>query len=83
MTASCLTSKGQITVPKAIRDSLSIGPGSRVRFAQEGKRVYLLPEPKTRKERRAEIEARLRSVVGILKAGMTTDELMDLTRGED
>lgn len=49
MTASCLTSKGQVTVPKAIRDNLGIGPGSRVRFAQEGKRVYLSPEPKPAK----------------------------------
>ncbi len=29
---SRLTSKGQVTIPKAMRDALSIGPGDTVRF---------------------------------------------------
>lgn len=32
MPASTLTSKGQITVPKAVRDALSLNPGDRLNF---------------------------------------------------
>ena len=32
MRASTLTSKSQITVPKAVRESLRLGPGDRLRF---------------------------------------------------
>jgi AbrB family looped-hinge helix DNA binding protein len=31
-TATTLTSKGQVTVPKRIRESMNLGPGSRVIF---------------------------------------------------
>ena len=32
MTASKITSKGQITVPKAVREALAVSPGDRVNF---------------------------------------------------
>ncbi len=32
MTEATLTSKSQLTLPKAVRDSLGIGPGDRIRF---------------------------------------------------
>lgn len=83
MTVTSLTVKSQVTVPKAIRESLGIGPGSQVLFVREGKRAYIVPKPKTRRQQRAEIEARLRSAAGLFKSGMSTDELMRLTRGED
>ena len=34
MTAATLTSKGQLTIPKAVRDALGIGPGDRVDFVR-------------------------------------------------
>jgi AbrB family looped-hinge helix DNA binding protein len=34
MSAATLTSKGQLTVPKAVRDALFVGPGDRVDFVQ-------------------------------------------------
>lgn len=34
MTTATITSKGQLTVPKAVRDALGIGPGDRVDFVQ-------------------------------------------------
>jgi AbrB family looped-hinge helix DNA binding protein len=34
MAAATLTSKGQLTVPKAVRDALGVGPGDRVDFVQ-------------------------------------------------
>lgn len=34
MTAATLTSKGQLTIPKDVRDALGVGPGDRVDFVQ-------------------------------------------------
>jgi antitoxin PrlF len=34
MTAAKLTSKGQLTLPKDVRDALGVGPGDRVDFVK-------------------------------------------------
>ncbi len=34
MTAARLTSKGQLTLPKDVRDALGVGPGDRVEFVK-------------------------------------------------
>jgi len=39
--AAKLTSKGQITIPKAVRDSLDLEPGDQVLFRLEGGRAVL------------------------------------------
>jgi antitoxin PrlF len=39
--AAKLTSKGQITVPKAVRDTLALKPGDRVLFRLEDKRAVI------------------------------------------
>jgi AbrB family looped-hinge helix DNA binding protein len=45
MASSRITSKGQITVPKAIRETLGVGPGDRIAFrVQEDGRVLVEPE---------------------------------------
>lgn len=43
MTTATLTSKGQLTIPKTVRDALGIGPGDRVEFVQtaDGKFVMI------------------------------------------
>lgn len=41
MDASTVTSKGQVTIPKAIRRELGIGQGSRVAFASKNGKVEL------------------------------------------
>lgn len=44
MSNSTLTSKGQTTVPKEIRDHLGLQPGDRIEFVIDGEgRVVLLP----------------------------------------
>lgn len=72
-----VTSKGQVTIPKAVRDYLGIEPGSRVGFARtpDG-RIELVPETA---ERRPSALSALRGSAG---QGMSTDEIMALTRGE-
>jgi antitoxin PrlF len=45
MASSKITSKGQVTVPKAIRDALGVGPGDRLAFRiEEDGRVLVEPE---------------------------------------
>jgi antitoxin PrlF len=34
MTAATLTSKGQLTLPKDVRDALGVGPGDRIDFVK-------------------------------------------------
>ncbi len=72
-----VTTKGQVTIPKRLRDHLGLKPGSSVEFelAADG-RVFL----KTRQRTPESEFARLR---GSAKPGMTTDEVIALTRGED
>jgi AbrB family looped-hinge helix DNA binding protein len=41
MAGSTLTQKGQVTIPKEIRDSLGIKEGDRVFFVQRGDEVVL------------------------------------------
>lgn len=73
-----VTSKGQVTIPKAVRDFLGIGPGSKVEFRRAGDgKVVVVPLGDARPESRF---VRLRGHAG---AGMTTDEIMALTRGGD
>ena len=39
--SSSMTSKGQVTVPKRIRDELGLRPGDRIAFSMENGRVTL------------------------------------------
>jgi len=72
-----VTSKGQVTIPKPVRDLLGLAPGSRVAFelAADG-RVVLVKANGTRPPSRF---ARLRGDAG---EGLTTDQIMALSRGE-
>jgi AbrB family looped-hinge helix DNA binding protein len=75
--SSTVTSKGQITIPKQVRDLLGIGPGSQIEFqrAPDGRIVLVKVEKKSRPNR----FARLRGHAG---PGLSTDEIMAMTRGE-
>lgn len=80
--ATTVTTKGQVTIPKEVRDLLGIKPGSAVSFevAEDG-RVVLSKVgrrgPTTRPPSRF---AKLR---GRASTGMTTEEIMALTRSEE
>jgi AbrB family looped-hinge helix DNA binding protein len=78
-----ITSKGQVTIPKAVRDKLGIGPGSNVGFEEEGGQIVLVPESK--EEARAAAEHMIRHLQEFGRKAkripMTSEELMELTRG--
>lgn len=38
-----ITAKGQVTIPKAIRQALKVGKGDRLLFVLEGDRLLLIP----------------------------------------
>ena len=75
--STTVTSKGQVTIPKQVRDLLGIGPGSMIDFerAQDGRIVLVKSQKKARLNR----FARLRGHAG---KGLSTAEIMALTRGE-
>ncbi|MDE0192738.1 MAG: AbrB family transcriptional regulator [Gammaproteobacteria bacterium] len=43
MIESVLTSKGQTTLPKPVREHLGVSPGDRVRYIISGREVRILP----------------------------------------
>lgn len=52
-----VTTKGQVTIPKNVRDRLNIKPNDRVDFLLEGDRAVLVPV-KTLKDLRGVVTAR-------------------------
>jgi antitoxin PrlF len=40
---STVTTKGQVTIPKLLRDALGISPNDRIEFVREGERIVLQP----------------------------------------
>ncbi len=70
-----LTSKGQVTIPKRVRDYLGLKPGSTVEFAVTSDGQVLLKTTEPRPPGPAD------RIAGTAPPGMTTDELMRLTRG--
>ena len=75
--AATVTAKGQVTIPKPVRDLLGIKPGSMVDFqrAPDGRVVLVKIGRKPRPSR----FARLRGHAG---KGLSTDAIMAMTRGE-
>jgi antitoxin PrlF len=75
--ATTLTSKGQVTIPKLVRDHLQIGPGSQVTFRRAADGSIVI-------ERADGVQqpSRLAKLVGIAGPGLSTEEIMAMTRGE-
>lgn len=76
-----ITSKGQVTIPKEIRERLGLLPGTEVEFIEKGGevRVRKMPGGRTRGD---EIVDRLLKASGG-DIPLSTDEIMRMTRGED
>lgn len=73
-----LTSKGQVTIPKPIRDRLGLKAGSRIDFVQDAD-----GEVRLKLESDDSPAGRIARVRGALSGEMTTDEFMLLLRGDD
>ena len=76
-----ITTKGQVTIPQEIRNRLGLLPHTAVEFEVVGDQARI-----RRARRQPGAGRRGRTVVELLSGsadtGMTTDEIMALTRGE-
>jgi len=78
-----ITSKGQVTIPQAIRERAGFMPNTEVDFVWDGELVYLVKSS----ERSGRPTRGQRAVAALRMHGagvtMSTDEIMALTRGEE
>ena len=84
-----ITTKGQVTIPAAIREKVGLLPHTEVEFAEDGQGgVRLFRAKKTRSQPSKQPSRGEQLVAQLIEAGrrnppkMTTDEIMALTRGE-
>jgi len=74
-----LTTKGQVTIPKQIRDALNLAPGCAVDFAVNRQGDVVIHKAGARLNRKPD---RFDTVRGKADVKWRTDELMALLRGE-
>lgn len=75
-----ITSKGQVTIPIAIRERAGLMPHTEVEFDFDGKAVRI--RPVTHGKRMGRGEKLVAHMRGRGDGKMTTDEIMALTRGK-
>lgn len=76
-----ITSKGQVTIPQAIRERAGLMPNTEVEFIIDGDLVMLVKASEARRPTRGELIVRhLQAHPG--RSSMTTEELMSLMRGD-
>jgi len=81
-----MTSKGQVLIPKAIRDQVGLVPGKPVEVGINDRgEAVILPcadrAEETPEQRRERIEAAIMSIAGKYSTGQSTDEYMAEIRG--
>jgi AbrB family looped-hinge helix DNA binding protein len=77
-----ITSKGQVTIPQHIREEAGFLPNTEVDFELDGSTVRIVKTKRPKSMTRGElIVEHLRRSRGQIR--MTTDEIMELTRGDD
>lgn len=82
-----VTSKGQVTIPQAIRNAAGLRPHTEVEFVYENDQVVLRPAMRDSHDRRSEFEAALQRAraVPLTQAfrGKSADEIMAFLRGDE
>jgi AbrB family looped-hinge helix DNA binding protein len=71
-----LTSKGQVTIPQEIRDRLGLLPRTEVEFEVDGDAVRIRPA----RQSTSRGDALIGRIRGTATGGLTTDQIMKLTR---
>jgi antitoxin PrlF len=71
---SVISERGQITLPKELRDRYGLVPGTKVSFCRSPRGVLIQKEKKG-------VQA-VHEVYGIIKDDVETDDYLDLTRGK-
>lgn len=81
--ATTLTSKGQVTIPKRIRDALQLLPGAEVEFAVNAEGEVVIQRHRLVRAARRQAKDRFQAVRGRADVQWKTDELMKLLRADD
>jgi len=77
-----VTVKGQVTIPKRVRDHLGIRPGSGVEF-EVGPKGEVVLRRIERGSARSRPRSRFAAIRGAATVKLRTEEILALTRGED
>lgn len=80
---TALTSKGQVTIPKRIRDALQLLPGTAVEFSVNAGGEVVLHTARVSKGGRGVRKDRFDAVRGRAEVPWRTNELMKLLRADD
>jgi AbrB family looped-hinge helix DNA binding protein len=78
-----ITSKGQVTIPQAIREQAGLHPGSEVEFQILDGRVVLTPVTRPGSRVREALEHAAGTTNEPAFRGWTTDRIMQFLRGAD
>jgi len=70
-----ITSKGQVTIPKDMRDRFGLQPETEVEFIVDGNALRLVHSTASRRG-----DKLIQKMKGMATANMSTDEIMSLTR---
>jgi len=70
---SVVSEKGQVTIPKALRDRLGIKPGEVLDFEAEGGRLVA---------KKAAPRDPVDAVYGLIRLGVSTDQFVERLRGK-
>ncbi|MSP94139.1 MAG: AbrB/MazE/SpoVT family DNA-binding domain-containing protein [Alphaproteobacteria bacterium] len=77
--STTVTVKGQVTLPKKVRDSVGIKPGDRVEVRATASGAVIIEKPNAASPYKARLYAiAKRRII----RGVTTDEIMEMSRGE-
>ena len=69
-----VTTKGQVTIPRGVREALGISPETEIDFIEDEGRFYIVKTDVTNSA------GKFRKLRGIATAKMSTNEIMNLTR---
>lgn len=69
-----VTTKGQVTIPRDVREALGVSAETEVDFVEENGRFYLV------KTDTPTVNGKTRKLRGIASVNMSTDDIMKLTR---
>lgn len=69
-----VTSKGQVTIPQYVRETLGITPNTDIQFIEENGKFYII------KTENPKSKGKFSKFRGIATAKMSTDEILALTR---
>ena len=69
-----VTTKGQVTIPRDVREKLGIAPETDIDFKEDNGRFYIV------KTSKPQLSGQFKKLRGVASAKMSTDEILNLTR---